>query len=82
MTIALAGDVEDFLREQPRSGVRADASELLNDIIRSIREQQQNPLEFTPELEAWLLESADNPSETASSKDSQSLEHWRLMHFF
>ena len=59
MTIVLARDVEDFLQNQVRSGVCADPSELVNDVIRSIREQQQKPLEVTPELEAWLLEAAD-----------------------
>ena len=59
MTIALAGDVADFLREQVRDGVCADPSELVNDVIRSIREQQQKPFEVTPELEAWLLEAAE-----------------------
>ena len=35
MTVALARDVEDFLQDQVRSGVCADASELVNDVIRS-----------------------------------------------
>ena len=61
MTIVLAADVEDFLRHQVRSGVCADPSELVNDVIRSIREQHQKPLEVTPELEAWLLEAAEQP---------------------
>jgi len=38
MTIALAKDVEDFLGAQLRAGVSADASELVNDVIRSIRD--------------------------------------------
>jgi hypothetical protein len=45
-----------------RSGVCADASELVNDIIRTLREQQQKPFDLTPELEAWLLEAADKPA--------------------
>ncbi|MBI2948268.1 MAG: hypothetical protein HYY23_11535 [Verrucomicrobia bacterium] len=61
MTIALAKDVEDFLHSQVRSGVCADASELVNDILRSIRNQQQKPFEITPELETWLLNAADKP---------------------
>ena len=40
MTVALARDVEDYLQEQVRAGVCADASELINDVIRSVREQQ------------------------------------------
>ena len=62
MTVALARDVEDFLQEQVRSGVCADASELVNDVIRSLREQQQRKFfDITPEMEAWLLEAADKP---------------------
>lgn len=61
MTVALARDVEDFLQDQVRSGVCADASELVNDVIRSVREQQRKLFKITPELEAWLLEAADRP---------------------
>ena len=50
MTVALAKDVEDFLLEQVRSGACTDASEVVNDLIRSIREQKQRPFEVTPEL--------------------------------
>jgi Arc/MetJ-type ribon-helix-helix transcriptional regulator len=56
MTVALARDVEDFLQTQVRSGVCADASELSNNVIRSLREQRQRTFYVTPELEAWLLE--------------------------
>ena len=59
MTIALAKDVEEFLREQVRAGVAADPSELANDVLRCVREQQRRPLEITPQLENWLLEAAD-----------------------
>jgi Arc/MetJ-type ribon-helix-helix transcriptional regulator len=61
MTVALARDVEDFLQAQVRAGVCADASELVNDAIRSIREQQRKCFDITPELETWLLEAADQP---------------------
>jgi Arc/MetJ-type ribon-helix-helix transcriptional regulator len=61
MTVALARDVEDFLQDQVRSGVCADASELVNDVIRSLREQQRKFFDLTPELEAWLLAAADKP---------------------
>lgn len=60
MTVALAKDVEEFLQDQVRTGVCADASELVNDVLRSLREQQQQPLDITPELEAWLIEAADS----------------------
>ena len=69
MTIALARDVEDFLEDQVRAGVSANASELVNDVIRSIREQQQKPFEVTPELEAWLLEAADKPTTPLTKAD-------------
>lgn len=69
MTIALASDVEDFLQAQVRAGVSADASELVNDVLRSVRQQQQPPFEITPELEAWLLEAADKPATPLAEAD-------------
>ena len=69
MTIALASDVEKFLQDQVRSGVCADPSELVNDVIRSVREQQQKPFEVTRELEAWLLEAADKPATPLTGAD-------------
>lgn len=69
MTIALAKDVEDFLQEQVRSGVCTDASELANDVLRSVREQQRKPFNVTPELEAWLLEAAEQPSSPLTGAD-------------
>ncbi len=72
MTIALAKDVEDFLQDQVRTGVCADASELVNDMLRSLREQQQ-PIEITPELEAWLLKAADQPATPLTRADFDAL---------
>jgi Arc/MetJ-type ribon-helix-helix transcriptional regulator len=69
MVVALARDVEDFLQEQARSGVCADASELVNDIIRSLRVQQQKFFDLTPELEAWLLAAADKPTTPLTKAD-------------
>ena len=69
MTIALARDVEDFLLDQVRSGVCADASELVNDLLRSVRDQQQKPFEVTPALEAWLLEAAEKPATPLTRDD-------------
>jgi Arc/MetJ-type ribon-helix-helix transcriptional regulator len=69
MTIALAKDVEDFLQDQVRAGVSSDATELVNDLLRSIREQQQRSFEVTPELEAWLLEAADKPVTPLTAAD-------------
>ena len=52
-----------------RSGVCADASELVNDLVRSLREQQRKPFNLTPELEAWLLEAADKPTTPLTKAD-------------
>jgi putative addiction module CopG family antidote len=73
MTVALARDVEEYVEAQVRSGVCADASELVNDVIRSLREQQRHPLEVTPELEAWLLEAADQPTTRLTTDDFQTI---------
>ena len=69
MTVALARDGEDFLQDQVRSGVCADASELVNDVIRSLREQQQKTFNLTPGLESWLLAAADKPSTPLAKAD-------------
>ncbi len=73
MTIALAKDVEDFLQDEVRRGVCTVASELVNDVIRSIRGQQQKPFEVTPELESWLLEAAEKPTSPLTKKDFDSI---------
>jgi hypothetical protein len=62
MNIALDRDVEDFLQSQVRAGVGETPGKLINDIVRSIRDQQQKPFNVTPELEKWLLEAADKPT--------------------
>jgi Arc/MetJ-type ribon-helix-helix transcriptional regulator len=71
MTIALAKDVEDFLAEQMRSGNCDNASDLVNDVLRSLRDQQQ--LQVTPELETWLLEAADSPTSPLTHDDFNSI---------
>jgi len=73
MAVVLAKDVQDFLQEQVRSGHCADASELVNDVIRSVREQQQKPFAITPELEAWLLEAADKPATPLTEADFEAI---------
>ncbi|MDQ6632323.1 MAG: hypothetical protein M3Y82_11320 [Verrucomicrobiota bacterium] len=73
MTIALAKDVEEFLQTQVRSGVCSDVSELVNDVMRSLREQQHKPFDVTPELEAWLLGAADNPTTPLTKADFDGL---------
>jgi hypothetical protein len=69
MTIALAKDVEEFLQDQVRAGVAADPSELANDVLRCVREQQRRPFEVTPELEAWLLKAADQAATPLTRAD-------------
>ena len=69
VTIDLAADVEAFVRAQVQAGVCANAGELINDVLRSLRDQQRRPFEVTPELEAWLLHSADQPTSPLLSKD-------------
>jgi Arc/MetJ-type ribon-helix-helix transcriptional regulator len=59
MTVALARDVEAFLDDQVRAGVCSDPSELVNEVLRALREQQRKTFDVTPELESWLLEAAD-----------------------
>ena len=73
MNIVLDQDVEDFLQNQVRAGVCAAPGEFVNHLIRSIREQQQNPFEVTPVLEAWLLEAADKPSTPLTREDFASI---------
>jgi Arc/MetJ-type ribon-helix-helix transcriptional regulator len=73
MTVALARDVEDFLEDQVRAGVCRDASELVNNLLRSLREQQNMTLEDSPELEQWLLEAADKPVTPLARSDFNSI---------
>lgn len=73
MTVALAKDVEDFLADQVRAGVCTDASELVNDLLRSLRGQQMRSFEVTPELESWLLEAADKPVTPLTRNDFATL---------
>ena len=69
MTIALARDVETFLQEQVRAGACTDPAELVNDVLRSLSQQQHKPFKVTPELEAWLLKAADKPATALTEKD-------------
>jgi Arc/MetJ-type ribon-helix-helix transcriptional regulator len=73
VTIALAKDVEDFLNEQIRSGTCADPSKLVNDVLRSVREQQTKTFDATPDMEAWLLEAADKPASPLTSADFKNI---------
>jgi Arc/MetJ-type ribon-helix-helix transcriptional regulator len=75
MTIALTKDVEAFVEEQVRAGVCADAGTLVNDMLRSISEHQQRPFATTPELEAWLLESANSATTTLVEGDFEAIRH-------
>ena len=69
MEITLAKDVEDFLEEQVRGGGCVDASDLVNNVLRAVRDQQLNPVTVSPELEAWLLEASDQPSTPLTAED-------------
>jgi Arc/MetJ-type ribon-helix-helix transcriptional regulator len=69
MTIEVAKDVEDFLQGQVQAGACNDASHLVNDVLRSLRDQQSKPFAFTPGLEAWLLEAADQPATPLTAAD-------------
>jgi hypothetical protein len=69
VNIALDKDVEDFLKNQVRAGVCAAPDEFVNDLVRSIRDQQQRPFDVTPELEKWLLEAADKPTTPLTPDD-------------
>ena len=73
MTVDLASDVEEFVREQLRAGTCAEPAQLVNDVLRSVRDQQRQPCPVTPELEAWLLESADQPTTPLTDADFQAL---------
>jgi Arc/MetJ-type ribon-helix-helix transcriptional regulator len=81
MTIDLAKDVEDFLQQQVGAGACANASELVNDLLRCVREQQFKPFDATPELEAWLLKSADLPVTPLTGADFEAIgERVRARH--
>ena len=69
MEIILDKDVEDFIQAQVREGLCTDASNLVNDVLRSVRDQQRNPFPVTPELEAWLLEAAGQPATPLTAAD-------------
>ena len=69
MNIALDRDVEDFLQSQVRAGVCDTPGKLINDLVRSIRDQQQRPFDVTPELEERLLEAADKPTTALTRED-------------
>jgi hypothetical protein len=55
------------------TGVCADPQELVNDVVRSLRDQQHASLEVTPQLEAWLLEAADQPSTPLTAGDFEAI---------
>ena len=69
MTVDLAKDVEDFLEEQTRKGACVSPSELVNDVLRSVRGHQGKPFEVTAALEKRLLEAADKPHSALTPED-------------
>jgi Arc/MetJ-type ribon-helix-helix transcriptional regulator len=74
MTIELDRDVQEFLDQQLRSGVCSNAAELVNNVLRSVRDQMQSSFTSNPEIEAWLLEAADKPTTPLSSADFDAIE--------
>lgn len=69
MTITLADDVERFLQDQVRAGACQNPSELVNAVLRSLRDLESSPFQSNPELEAWLLETADHPTTPLTKSD-------------
>jgi Arc/MetJ-type ribon-helix-helix transcriptional regulator len=69
MTVELASDVEAFVDKLVHSGACADPGQFINDVLRSMRDQQRRPFEVTPELEAWLLEAAEHPASPLTPED-------------
>ena len=47
----------------------SDASDLVNDVMRSLRRQRRKAFELTPELETWLFEAADKPTTPLTKAD-------------
>ena len=73
MTVELEKDVEEFLRQQVSDRVCDDPSQLVNEVLRTLRDQQQKPFEVTPELEAWLLKSSDQPATPLTQADLEAI---------
>lgn len=65
----LADEVEAFVAEQVRAGVRPSAVDLVNDAWRAWSLQVQKPCAVNGELEAWLLESM-HPSPTFAFREA------------
>lgn len=73
MTIQLANDVEDYLRERLAAGPAANLDELANDLLRTICELQRQPVAIGKELEDWLLQAADEPTTPLTAEDFENL---------
>lgn len=73
MTIQLANDVEDYLRERLAAGPAANLDELANDLLRTICELQRQPIAINKELEDWLLLAADEPTTPLIAQDFEKL---------
>jgi hypothetical protein len=69
MRIALAKDVEEFLREQVSAGLAADPGELANHILRCFCTQQRKPFRTAPQLDARLKLAADKPTTPFGKRD-------------
>jgi hypothetical protein len=70
---AVDAATEGALQFQPEkrspTNVATDPSELANDVVRGVRDQQRKPFKITPQLEAWLLETADQPASQLTQAD-------------
>ncbi len=56
-----------------RDGTCADPAQLVNELLRSLREQQRRTFSVTPELEAWLLTAGDQPTTPLTEADFQGI---------
>lgn len=75
MTLELAKDVEEFLQAQVESGTCEKPADLVNHVLRDLRNRQRQSLQTSAELEKWLLESADSPVSSLDSKDFAEIRH-------
>lgn len=73
MTVALARDVEKFLKQQVRSGEDAEAADFVNNALRFLRDHQSKVFKVTPDLEAWMLQAADQPTTPLTHADFEGI---------
>ena len=69
MTIQLANDVEELLRERADVNAPSSLNELANDLLRSLCELQRQPFAGSKEIEEWLLLAADEATTPLRKSD-------------